>query len=42
MKKDCKLIDDRPLLGMKSMEQQWLAFVMHERYKKKWNGEDWL
>ena len=27
------------LLG--SYEQLWLAFVMSERYNKKWNGENW-
>lgn len=25
-----------------SMEQLWLGFVMHEKYKKHWNGEDWV
>ena len=25
-----------------SMEQLWLAFVMHEKYGKKWDGEDWV
>ena len=25
-----------------SWEQAWLAFVMSERYSKKWNGEDWI
>lgn len=25
-----------------SMEQLWLAFVMHEKYGKKWNGGDWV
>jgi hypothetical protein len=25
-----------------SMEQLWLAFVMHEKYKKTWNGEEWV
>ena len=25
-----------------SMEQLWLAFVMHEKYSKIWNGEDWM
>ena len=25
----------------KSMEQLWLAFVMYEKYQKKWNGSDW-
>ena len=24
-----------------SMEQLWLAFVMHELYQKKWDGEAW-
>jgi hypothetical protein len=24
-----------------SMEQIWLAFVMHEKFNKKWNGEKW-
>ena len=24
-----------------SMEQLWLAFVMKEKYNKKWNGETW-
>ena len=28
-------------LGL-SMEQLWLAFVMSEKYNKRWNGEDWL
>ena len=26
----------------KSFEQLWLAFVMKERYKKIWNGKDWV
>lgn len=25
-----------------SMEQLWLAFVMKEKYNKKWNGEEWI
>lgn len=25
-----------------SMEQAWLAFVMHEKYGKHWNGIDWV
>lgn len=24
-----------------SMEQLWLAFVMHEQWNKRWTGEDW-
>lgn len=26
----------------KSMEQLWLAFIMKEKYKKTWNGKEWL
>ena len=25
-----------------TMEQLWLAFIMQEKYKKVWNGEDWI
>jgi hypothetical protein len=25
-----------------SMEQMWLAFVMHHTFKKKWNGSKWI
>jgi len=25
-----------------SMEQLWLAFVMKEKYNKKWDGEEWI
>ena len=25
-----------------SWEQLWLCVLMHERYKKVWNGEDWI
>ena len=25
-----------------SMEQLWIAFVMHEKYGKKWDGKDWV
>jgi hypothetical protein len=24
-----------------SMEQLWLAFVMHEKFNKVWNGKEW-
>ena len=24
-----------------SMEQLWLGFLMHEKYQKRWAGEDW-
>jgi len=27
---------------LQSMEQLWLAFVMHEKYGKKWDGQDWV
>ena len=26
----------------KSAEQLWLMYVMHEKYQKKWDGEDWV
>lgn len=25
-----------------SWEQLWLVFVVHEKYHKKWNGENWI
>lgn len=25
-----------------SMEQLWLAFVMHEKYNKRWNDKEWV
>lgn len=25
-----------------SMEQLWLAFVMHNNFQKTWNGKDWV
>jgi hypothetical protein len=25
-----------------SMEQLWLAFVMHEKYNKRWDGKEWV
>ena len=25
-----------------TMEQLWLAFIMHELYGKRWNGTDWV
>ena len=25
-----------------SMEQLWLAFVMHEKHGKRWDGSDWV
>jgi len=27
--------------GNMSMEQLWLTFVMHEKYGKKWDGQEW-
>ncbi len=27
--------------GFKTMQQLWLAFVMHELHRKKWTGEKW-
>ena len=29
-------------LPVNSWEQLWLAFVMHNKYKKEWDGEDWI
>lgn len=29
------------ILGLTSMEQLWLAFVMKEKFNKVWNGEEW-
>lgn len=29
-------------IKFKSMEQLWLAFVMWEKYKKVWDGEEWV
>jgi len=26
----------------KSFERAWLAFIMQEKFKKVWNGEDWV
>ena len=26
----------------RTMEQLWLAFVMKEKYKKTWNGKEWV
>ena len=34
-KKDCEM-------GLQSMEQLWLAFVMWELYQKRWDGEKWI
>jgi hypothetical protein len=25
-----------------SMERLWLAFVMEKKFKKVWNGEEWI
>jgi len=37
------LFDEREKywLQFTSMEALWLAFVMHELYKKKWTGKEW-
>ncbi|MDY6862955.1 MAG: hypothetical protein SVR08_11870 [Spirochaetota bacterium] len=37
---DCS-IDEYPR-QFNSMEQLWLAFVMSEKYNKKWNGKEWV
>lgn len=28
--------------GINSMEQLWLAFIMHEKFNKKWTGSEWI
>ena len=33
----CNTIDD-----LDSMERLWFAFVMWEKYRKKWNGRNWI
>jgi len=33
---------ERYVMQFKSMEQLWLAFVMHELHGKKWDGEKWV
>lgn len=35
-------IDEKINMCKWSMEQLWLAFVMKEKYKKIWNGTEWL
>jgi len=30
------------IYNKESMEQLWLAFVIHEKYGKKWDGNDWI
>jgi len=30
------------IIGLKSMEQLWLAFVMKKKYNKTWNGTIWI
>jgi len=35
------VINDYPMT-FNSMKQLGLAFVMWEKYKEKWNGEDWI
>ena len=32
---------ETPCTRFTSMEQLWLAFVMSEKYQKKWNGKEW-
>ena len=29
-------------VDISSMEQLWLAFVMHQKYGKRWDGTDWV
>ena len=36
-----RVIDGTPH-NVFTMEQLWLAFCMHEKYNKVWNGEEWI
>ena len=39
---DTRYIDTGDYIWTKSFEQLWLAFVMKEKFNKRWNGEDWV
>jgi len=30
------------IINCNSMNELWLAFVMHEKYQKIWTGEKWV
>ena len=36
-----KFRDQHPSIKYETMEQLWLAFYMHEKHGKIWNGEKW-
>lgn len=36
-----KIVETSLLEKFKSLEQLWLAFVMKEKFNKKWDGEKW-
>lgn len=33
---------ERNYHNLPSFEQVWLAFVMHQKYQKRWDGHDWV
>ena len=37
----CARYNDNGGMGGWSMEQLWLAYVMHKKHNKHWNGEKW-
>ena len=36
------IIDEYPMHSLTSMEQLWLAFYMHEKHYKIWDGDKWM
>jgi len=40
-KMECKYMPLTNAIAFTSMEQLWLAFVMKEKWGKRWNGETW-
>jgi hypothetical protein len=38
----CHWMEWKSPLGLHSMEQLWLSFVMRQKFNKAWNGEDWI
>ncbi|MFC1567341.1 hypothetical protein ACFL3R_00705 [Thermodesulfobacteriota bacterium] len=40
----CEWLDDVtfPVGEIRTMNQLWLAFVMHELHGKKWDGKEWV
>jgi len=38
---DVWMTDDY-IMSLESMEQLWLCYVMEEKFKKSWNGKEWI